>query len=76
MVSVLFSVYLKHFLAKCFNDFYLPKKKKKGFPLFQFFKKRVREKSRECHNHKPQPLPDVVIIKFSTCSIFRNIINI
>ena len=22
------------------------------------FKKKVREKSRECHNHKPQPFPD------------------
>ena len=24
----------------------------------QVNKKRVREKSRECHNHKPQPFPD------------------
>ena len=23
-----------------------------------FLKKQVREKSRECHNHKPQPFPD------------------
>ena len=23
-----------------------------------FIKKKVREKSRECHNHKPQPFPD------------------
>ena len=22
-------------------------------------KKKVREKSRECHNHKPQPFPDI-----------------
>ena len=24
----------------------------------QLMLKKVREKSRECHNHKPQPLPD------------------
>ena len=24
----------------------------------RFYKKEVREKSRECHNHKPQPFPD------------------
>ena len=23
-----------------------------------FYQKKVREKSRECHNHKPQPFPD------------------
>ena len=29
------------------------------FTIFSSYeKKKVREKSRECHNHKPQPLPD------------------
>ena len=29
------------------------------YHLKDFFKKtKVREKSRECHNHKPQPIPD------------------
>ena len=26
--------------------------------LKTYYKKGIREKSRECHNHKPQPLPD------------------
>ena len=26
-------------------------------------KKKVREKSRECHNHKPQPFPDPIFLK-------------
>ena len=28
------------------------------FLLYFVWKKKVREKSRECHNHKPQPFPD------------------
>ena len=27
--------------------------------LEQYYEKKVREKSRECHNHKPQPFPDI-----------------
>ena len=26
--------------------------------IYNLYQKRVREKSRECHNHKPQPFPD------------------
>ena len=26
--------------------------------ILLYWKKKVREKSRECHNHKPQPFPD------------------
>ena len=29
-----------------------------GQLMNQIMKKKVREKSRECHNHKPQPFPD------------------
>ena len=31
---------------------------KSAYVLKQFMSKRVREKSRECHNHKPQPFTD------------------
>ena len=27
--------------------------------FYMLKKKKVREKSRECHNHKPQPFPDI-----------------
>ena len=30
----------------------------RGGHLGQVIKKKVGEKSRECHNHKPQPFPD------------------
>ena len=29
-------------------------------------KKMVREKSRECHNHKPQPFPDTQTTRYSS----------
>ena len=38
---------------KC--GFVVKKKKKKKKNIIK--KKKVREKSRECHNHKPQPFP-------------------
>ena len=39
-----------------------------GPPLhpYQMLSKKVREKSRECHNHKPQPFPDPKRKKKST----------
>ena len=30
-----------------------------------YLKKKVREKSRECRNHKPQPFPDIEIGKLN-----------
>ena len=49
-----------HYLFEC--SFFEPSRQK-YLPAYYIirpntYKKKVREKSRECHNHKPQPFPD------------------
>ena len=39
-------------------DFAHTRDESKSVHFYTCLKKKVREKSRECHNHKPQPFPD------------------
>ena len=45
-------------MIKYFNKVYKRSGKNLVWSIKNLNEKKVREKSRECHNHKPQPIPD------------------